>query len=133
MTALAVLLVAAAALAWWGLHHAGTPEDYFTAGRRAGAWLVGVAGTAAANAALIIALNPLISSLMAALLLRERLSPRRLVGVALGFGGVAAVVLHRPGMALGGAGLGGVFAGWEGDTQQLGGGLDGGAGVPVML
>lgn len=48
MTALAVLLVAAAALAWWGLHHAGTPEDYFTAGRRAGAWLVGVAGTAAA-------------------------------------------------------------------------------------
>jgi drug/metabolite transporter (DMT)-like permease len=66
----------------------------------------GVGGTAAANAALIIALNPLVSSLMAAVLLRDRLSPRRIAGVALGFGGVAAVVLHRPGMALGGPGLG---------------------------
>ncbi len=66
----------------------------------------GVGGTAAANAALIIALNPLVSSLMAAVLLRDRLTPRRIAGVALGFGGVAAVVLHRPGMALGGPGLG---------------------------
>jgi drug/metabolite transporter (DMT)-like permease len=66
----------------------------------------GVGGTAAANAALIIALNPLVSSLMAAVLLRDRLTPRRMAGVALGFGGVAAVVLHRPGMALGGPGLG---------------------------
>lgn len=81
----------------------------------------GVAGTAAANAALIIALNPLISSLMAALLLRERLSPRRLVGVALGFGGVAAVVLHRPGMALGGAGLGDLLVLGSVTTWVLGG------------
>ncbi len=66
----------------------------------------GVAGTAAANAALIIALNPLVSSLLAAVLLRDRLTPQRLAGVVLGFGGVAAVVLNRPGMALGGAGLG---------------------------
>lgn len=66
----------------------------------------GVAGTAAANAALIIALNPLVSSLVAAVLLRDRLTPQRIAGVALGFGGVAAVVLHRPGMALGGPGLG---------------------------
>ncbi len=66
----------------------------------------GVGATAAANAALIIALNPLVSSLLAAVLLRDRLTPRRIAGVALGFSGVAAVVLHRPGMALGGAGLG---------------------------
>ncbi len=66
----------------------------------------GVAGTAAANAALIIALNPLVSSLCAAVLLRDRLTPQRFAGVVLGFGGVAAVVLNRPGMALGGAGLG---------------------------
>jgi len=66
----------------------------------------GVAGTAAANAALIIALNPLVSSLVAAVLLRDRLTSQRIAGVALGFGGVAAVVLHRPGMALGGPGLG---------------------------
>lgn len=61
----------------------------------------GLHRTAAANAALIIALNPLLSSLLAALLLGERLHGARLLGVALGFGGVAAVVLHRPGMALG--------------------------------
>jgi drug/metabolite transporter (DMT)-like permease len=66
----------------------------------------GMAGTAAANAALIIALNPLVSSLLATLLLGDRLNPQRIAGVALGFGGVAAVVLHRPGMALGGPGLG---------------------------
>lgn len=81
----------------------------------------GVAGTAAANAALIIALNPLISSLLAAVLLRERLSPRRLIGVALGFGGVAAVVLHRPGMALGGAGLGDLLVLGSVTTWVLGG------------
>lgn len=66
----------------------------------------GVKGTAAANASLIIALNPLVSALGAALLLGDRLTPRRLLGVALGFGGVMAVVLHRPGMALGGPGFG---------------------------
>ncbi len=66
----------------------------------------GVARTAAANAALIIALNPLVSSLLAALLLGDRLTPQRIAGVVLGFGGVAAVVLNRPGMALDGGGLG---------------------------
>lgn len=66
----------------------------------------GVARTTAANAALIIALNPLVSALSAALLLRERLSPARLAGVALGFGGVALVVLNRPGAVLGAGGLG---------------------------
>ena len=67
---------------------------------------LGVQRTAAANAALIIALNPLVSALVAAALLGDRLSPARLLGVVLGFGGVAAVVLHRPGAALGHGSLG---------------------------
>ena len=66
----------------------------------------GVQRTAAANAALIISLNPLISTLVGALLLGDRLSPSRLAGVLLGFGGVAAVVLNRPGAALGHGSLG---------------------------
>jgi Na+/proline symporter len=51
MTALAALLVVAAFLAWWGARHTRTASDYFAAGHRAGAWLVGVAGTAAAVSA----------------------------------------------------------------------------------
>ena len=70
------------------------------------AFSLGVQRTTAANAALIIALNPLVSSVGAALLLGERLHGARLAGIVLGFGGVAAVVLNRPGMALGTAGLG---------------------------
>lgn len=81
----------------------------------------GVAGTNAANAALIIALNPLVSSLLAVLLLGDRLSAQRIAGVALGFGGVAAVVLHRPGMALGGAGLGDLLVLCSVTTWVLGG------------
>ena len=71
---------------------------------------LGVQRTVAANAALIIALNPLVSSLLAALLLGDRLTPARLAGVVLGFGGVAAVVLHRPGAALGHGNLGDLLA-----------------------
>lgn len=70
------------------------------------AFTCGIQRTTAANAALIIALNPLVSSLGAAWVFGDRLSLRRLAGVVLGFGGVAAVVLHRPGVSLGGAGLG---------------------------
>ena len=66
----------------------------------------GVQRTAAANAALIISLNPLISTLVGAALLGDRLTPARLAGVVLGFGGVAAVVLTRPGAALGSGSLG---------------------------
>jgi drug/metabolite transporter (DMT)-like permease len=66
----------------------------------------GVARTTAANAALIIALNPQVSTLLAALWLGDRLTPARLAGVALGFGGVAMVVLNRPGAALGSGSLG---------------------------
>jgi len=66
----------------------------------------GVARTTAANAALIIALNPLISAALAALLLGDRFTPARVGGVVLGFGGVAMVVLNRPGAALGSGSLG---------------------------
>ncbi len=67
---------------------------------------LGVQRTAASNAALIIALNPLVSSLIAALWLGDRLTPARMTGVALGFGGVAAVVLTRSGATLGQGSLG---------------------------
>jgi drug/metabolite transporter (DMT)-like permease len=83
----------------------------------------GVSRTAAANAALIIALNPLLSSLLAALLLGERLSGMRLAGVALGFGGVAAVVLHRPGAGLVGVGPGDLLVLCSVTTWVLGGTL----------
>ena len=66
----------------------------------------GMQRTGAANAALIMALNPLVSALMAAMLLGERLSLARAGGVALGFAGVSAVVLTRPGAAFGQASLG---------------------------
>ena len=92
----------------------------------------GVLRTTAANAALIIALNPLLSSLLAALALRERLTRPRLAGVVLGFGGVAAVVLNRPGAALGVPGLGDALvlasvATWVGGgamVQRIGGRVD---------
>lgn len=67
---------------------------------------VGMSHAAAANAALIIALNPLVSALLAAALLGDRLTGRRLAGVSLGFAGVAAVVLNRPGAGLGEGSLG---------------------------
>ena len=67
---------------------------------------LGVQRTAAANAALIISLNPLVSALVAAIWLGDRLTPARLAGVLIGFGGVAAVVLHRPGAGLGHGSLG---------------------------
>jgi len=51
MTVLAVLVLLAAAVAWWGARRSGSAGDYFAAGRRAGAWLVGIAGTAAAVSA----------------------------------------------------------------------------------
>jgi drug/metabolite transporter (DMT)-like permease len=81
----------------------------------------GVARTPAANAALIIALNPLVSSLVAAGLLGDRMTGSRIAGVVLGFGGVTAVVLHRPGAALGGGGLGDLLLFGSVMTWVLGG------------
>lgn len=69
----------------------------------------GMARTSAANGALIMATAPLISGLLAALAFGERLHLRHLAAVALGFGGVAVVVLHKPGAALSAAGWGDVL------------------------
>lgn len=66
----------------------------------------GLAKTSATNGSVAVALSPLISSLMAALMLRERLGLSRLIGVALGFGGVLMVVLKTSGAQLAHAGTG---------------------------
>ncbi|MBL0151892.1 MAG: DMT family transporter [Ideonella sp.] len=69
----------------------------------------GMRRTTATNAALIMALNPLLSSLLAAAALGVPITGVRWLGLALGFGGVALVILHRPDAALGGGGLGDLF------------------------
>ncbi len=51
MIVLAVIVALAGGVAWWGARRAHTAADYFAAGGRAGSWLVGVAGTAAAVSA----------------------------------------------------------------------------------
>lgn len=53
--------------------------------------------TTATNAALVQALGPLVSTLIASTTLRERLGVRRLAGLVVGFAGVAVVVLNRQG------------------------------------
>lgn len=66
----------------------------------------GLQRSTATHGALIMALSPLVSALLAALMFGEALSLQRLAGVALGFGGVAAVVLSHPGAGLSSAGMG---------------------------
>lgn len=66
----------------------------------------GLLRSTATNGALIMALSPLVSALLAAIAFRERITVSRLVGVALGFIGVAAVVLSHPGAGLSSAGVG---------------------------
>ena len=51
MTVLVLVVLLAGVIAWWGARHSHTATDYFAAGRSAGAWLVGIAGTAAAVSA----------------------------------------------------------------------------------
>lgn len=60
----------------------------------------GLQRSTATNGALIMALSPLVSALLAAFIFRETLSLQRMLGVAIGFGGVAAVVLSHPGAGL---------------------------------
>jgi drug/metabolite transporter (DMT)-like permease len=60
----------------------------------------------ASNASLVMALMPLLALLAGALLLRERIAPHALAGVALGLAGVAVVVLRAPGARLGMPGAG---------------------------
>jgi drug/metabolite transporter (DMT)-like permease len=66
----------------------------------------GIAVASVTNTALISALGPLMSSLLAALAFRERLTGTRLLGIAVGMGGVAAVILQRPSAGLQPAGFG---------------------------
>lgn len=66
----------------------------------------GLLRSTATNGALIMALSPLVSALLAAIAFRERLTLSRLAGVVLGFAGVAAVVLSHPGAGLSSAGAG---------------------------
>lgn len=72
--------------------------------------MAGMRRTSATHAALIMALNPLLSSLLAAAALGVPLAGARLWGVALGFGGVALVILQQQvgqgGAAMGHSGLG---------------------------
>ena len=71
----------------------------------------GIKLTSATNTALVVALGPLASSLLAAVVFRERLTAPRIAGIALGLIGVAAVVLHRPGAGLGHTGIGDAMVG----------------------
>lgn len=66
----------------------------------------GLRRSTATNGALIMALSPLVSSLIAAVAFGERISLQRLAGVLLGFSGVGAVVLSHPGSGLSSAGTG---------------------------
>lgn len=72
--------------------------------------------TSASNAALTMSLMPLLALTAGALLLRERVAWRSAVGLALGFAGVAVVVLQAPnaGVSMPGAGelflVGGLLA-----------------------
>jgi drug/metabolite transporter (DMT)-like permease len=78
----------------------------------------GLQRSTATNGALIMALSPLVAALMAALVFGEPLTPRRLLGVALGFAGVAAVVLSHPGATLSHAGLGDLMLEVQGQPVQ---------------
>ena len=69
-----------------------------------GGYLAGVftaiyAGMSAGLAALIVGLQPLLTAVVAAPALRERVSRRQWLGLALGFGGVALVVAQRATLA----------------------------------
>jgi drug/metabolite transporter (DMT)-like permease len=77
------MLIAAVALTSITLHHILL------------AW--GVQSTSAGNASLILGLNPLATALLAAPLLGEALSRRKLLGITVGFGGVLLVVTNQSG------------------------------------
>jgi drug/metabolite transporter (DMT)-like permease len=66
----------------------------------------GMRMTAATSASLVMALMPLLAVVAGALAYRERISARAACGLALGFGGVALVVLMAPGAKVGMPGAG---------------------------
>jgi drug/metabolite transporter (DMT)-like permease len=55
----------------------------------------GMVTATASGAALVMALSPALSLMLSAIVFRERLTRRRLAGVAAGFAGVAVVILGR--------------------------------------
>src|SRR5690606_31964762 len=60
----------------------------------------GMVRTSATNGALIMALSPLVSAVAATIAFREQLGLVRLIGVLLGFGGVAVIILGNTGAQL---------------------------------
>lgn len=68
----------------------------------------GMQTASATNSSLIMALSPLVASILAALVFREALTGVRLLGIAMGFGGVFAVVFSGSQAQLAGASLGDV-------------------------
>jgi drug/metabolite transporter (DMT)-like permease len=66
----------------------------------------GMQRSTATNASLLMAAGPLMATALGAAVFGEAFTRARLAGIALGFAGVAMVVLHRPGAAMGEAGLG---------------------------
>lgn len=66
----------------------------------------GLLRSTATNGALINALSPLVSALLAAVAFGERITLIRIVGVMLGFAGVSAVVLSHPGASVSSKGVG---------------------------
>lgn len=66
----------------------------------------GLSRSTATHGALITATNPLAASLMALWFLGERVTWRRMAGIASGLGGVGLVILMRPGAQLGQGGTG---------------------------
>lgn len=66
----------------------------------------GMQTASATNSSLIMALSPLVASILAALVFREPLTGVRLLGIVLGFGGVSTVVFSNSDAALAGANWG---------------------------
>lgn len=58
MTILAITFILAAALAVWGARRTASARDFFAAGHRAGPWLAGLAGTAAAVSGFVFVGGP---------------------------------------------------------------------------
>ncbi|MBV6288295.1 DMT family transporter [Pseudomonas aegrilactucae] len=73
----------------------------------------GLHTVSASRASLIVALNPAVIALASAVLLRERLAPRRLLGIGLCLLGAAMVILVRDPQAL-------LQSTWQGDVLILG-------------
>ncbi|NYT83403.1 DMT family transporter [Alcaligenaceae bacterium] len=69
-------------------------------------FMKGMRTASATNAALINALSPLMASLLVTVVFREALTRWRVIGIGIGFGGVAAVVLTRSGASMAGGGWG---------------------------